>query len=47
MNDWIERINNVNDICEMEELVEEIAFDDNLTNDEYEAFVNMALNRVR
>lgn len=47
MAKWIERIEATDSICEMEELIEEIALDDNLSNAEYEELYNMALGKVR
>lgn len=44
---WIERIKETETMWEMEELIEEIAFDDNISNEEYEVLYNMALEAIR
>ena len=44
---WIERIRNTETMWDMEQLIEEIALDDNISNEEYEALYNMALEAIR
>lgn len=47
MAKWIKRIEATESLYEMEELIEEIALDDNISNAEYEELYNMALGKVR
>ena len=47
MKRWIKRIENTDTLFDMEQLIEEIALDDNISNQEYEELYNMALNRLR
>lgn len=47
MKNWIERINGTEALWDMENLMDEIALDDNLSNEEYETLYEMALERMR
>lgn len=44
---WIERIKTTETMWDMEQLIEEIALDDGISNEEYEALYNMALEAIR
>lgn len=44
---WIERIKETETMWGMEELIEEIAFDETISNEEYQVLYNMALEAIR
>ena len=44
---WIEKIKATETMWDMEQLIEEIALDDNISNEEYEELYNMALEAIR
>ena len=47
MKKWIEKIEATDSLCEMENLIEEISYDDEISNSEYEQLYEMALNKMR
>lgn len=47
MKRWVKRIENTDTLYDMEQLIEEIALDATISNQEYEELYNMALNKLR
>ena len=47
MKKWIEKIEATDSLWEMENLIEEISYDDEISNKEYEQLYEMALNKMR
>ena len=47
MKRWIEKIEATDSLWEMENLIEEISYDDEISNKEYEQLYEMALNKMR
>lgn len=47
MAEWVKRIEATESIWEMDELIEEMAYDENITNDEYCQLYGMALDKMR
>ena len=47
MKRWIEKIEATDILWEMENLIEEISYDDEISNKEYEQLYEMALNKMR
>lgn len=46
MEKWIERIEATETLVEMNELVDEMAYDETITNDEYCELYGMAINKM-
>lgn len=47
MAKWIDRIEATETLWEMDQLIEKIAYDDTITNEEYALLYELALNKMR